>query len=134
MGFRPTREVRSGSGSGSSTGRDWATDLFSADCDAVIAAAIAAVPITIFFFFDQNVSSLLCQKDEMHLKKGSYFHSSFFCMAVFNTVGPAFGLPFVTGSLPHSPQLVSALTTDQGRPVARSNWLLWPTPQASGTL
>lgn len=80
----------------------------------ICVAAVAALPIAIFFFFDQNVSSLLCQKKETHMRKGSYFHSSFLCMALFNIVGPVLGLPFVTGSLPHSPQLVGALTVDRG--------------------
>jgi sodium borate transporter 11 len=31
-------------------------------------------------------------------------------MGLFNAIGPFFGLPFVTGSLPHSPQFVRALT------------------------
>ena len=31
-------------------------------------------------------------------------------MGLFNFIGPSFGLPFVTGSLPHSPQMVKALT------------------------
>ena len=31
-------------------------------------------------------------------------------MGILNVVGPLFGLPFVTGSLPHSPQFVRALT------------------------
>ena len=47
----------------------------------------------------------------MNLKRGrSYFHSSLLAMATFNAVGPLFGCPFVTGSLPHSPQFVRALT------------------------
>ena len=60
---------------------------------------------------DQNISSLLCQLDECHLQRGRYFHSSFLLMGVFEAIGPCFGLPFVTGSLPHSPQFVAALTT-----------------------
>ena len=31
-------------------------------------------------------------------------------MALFNVLGPLWGLPFVTGSLPHSPQFVNAMT------------------------
>jgi len=76
----------------------------------ILAAAVTGIPIVIFFYFDQNISSLLCQKDEMHLKKGKYFHSSFMLMGVFDVLGPSLlGMPFVTGSLPHSPQLVKAL-------------------------
>ena len=89
--------------------RPWATALGDATGSSIGAGAIAAIPIVIFFFFDQNVSSLLCQQENMHLRKGSYFHSSFLCMGIFDIISPAFGLPFVTGSLPHSPQLVRAL-------------------------
>ena len=39
------------------------------------------------------------------------FHFSFFAMGSFCAIGPLFGLPFVTGSLPHSPQFVRALTS-----------------------
>ena len=46
----------------------------------------------------------------MCIKKGAYFHSSFACMALFNLLGPIWGLPFVTGSLPHSPPFVHAMT------------------------
>ena len=46
----------------------------------------------------------------LFLSQGSYYHSSFLCMAAFNFCGPLLGLSFVTGSLPHSPQLVKALT------------------------
>jgi len=75
-----------------------------------LAALLSAVPITFFFYMDQNISSLLCQLPEYNLKHGHYFNLSFLWMGIFNAVGPAFGLPFVTGSLPHSPQFVRALT------------------------
>jgi hypothetical protein len=39
-------------------------------------------------------------------------------MGIFNAVGPLFGLPFVTGSLPHSPQFVRALSFAPARPGA----------------
>ena len=68
-----------------------------------------AVPITFFFYMDQNISSCLCQLPEMRLRKGHYYHSSFLAMGLFNGLGPLLGLPFVTGSLPHSPQFVRAL-------------------------
>jgi len=63
---------------------------------------------------DQNISSLLCQLPEMGLQRGYYLHSSFLAMALFNAVGPLFGCPFVTGSLPHSPQFVRSLTLGAG--------------------
>ncbi|CAE7520380.1 TLP40 [Symbiodinium pilosum] len=95
-------------------GRQWTTDMGAISGLGVLAAAIAAIPIVMFFYLDQNISSLMCQKPEQMLGKGAYFHSSFACMALFNILGPIWGLPFVTGSLPHSPQFVSAMTeTDE---------------------
>lgn len=89
-------------------GRGWGDVTYAAaDARLVAAAFVSSVFITFFFFFDQNISSLLTQKPE--LKKGSYYHSSYLAIALFNVAGPAIGLPFVTGSLPHSPQLVAAL-------------------------
>lgn len=89
--------------------RTWVTDLTAISAKGVACAALAAFPVVVFFYLDQNISSSLCQKPEMKLSKGSYFHSSFACMASFNVLGPLFGLPFVTGSLPHSPQFVLSL-------------------------
>merc|ERR1712179_701971 len=58
-------------------------------------------------------------KPSMMLAKGAYYHSTMGCMAVFNVLGPCFGLPFVTGSLPHSPQFVQSLTerNREGQPL-----------------
>jgi hypothetical protein len=95
--------------------RPWGTKVGDASAKVVGTACIAAIPIVIFFFFDQNVSSLLCQIPEMNLRKGTYFHSSFVCMSLFNFIGPSLGMPFVTGSLPHSPQFVSALRENKGK-------------------
>ena len=43
-----------------------------------LAAAISALPIVGFFYFDQNLSSLLTQQPYMYLRFGSFYHSSFF--------------------------------------------------------
>eukprot|EP00947_MAST-08B_sp_MAST-8B-sp1_P006582 g6582.t1 len=92
--------------------RAWPSPLLFSGMSPLVplAAAASALPIVFFFYMDQNVSSLLTQQPSMKLRKGAYYHSSFLCMALFNLVGPLFGLSFVTGSLPHSPQLVQALT------------------------
>jgi len=93
--------------------RSWTVPMFAEGWLAAFFTGIAiSIPIAIFFYFDQNFSSLLSQTKEMGLSKGSYYHSSFAWTGVFNFVGPIFGMPFVTGSLPHSPQMVQALTKD----------------------
>eukprot|EP01052_Picozoa_sp_SAG31_P005804 SAG31_NODE_260_length_18915_cov_3.432823_7_plen_647_part_00 len=101
-----------GSGGGYAMGqpRPWIVDYSGTTPQLWLAAAVSALPIVMFFYFDQNLSSLLTQQPYMRLRRGSFYHSSFLAMGVFNFIGPSFGLPFVTGSLPHSPQLVKALT------------------------
>jgi solute carrier family 4 (anion exchanger), member 1 len=91
-------------------------DITCARVNVQIIGAISAIPIVMFFYFDQNLSSLLTQQPYMRLRFGSFYHSSFLAMGVFNFIGPSFGLPFVTGSLPHSPQLVKALTNYRRNP------------------
>ena len=65
--------------------------------------------LSLLFFVDQNVTSLLTQAPEHRLKKGNAYHWNFLILGVFNIVMPLFGCPFITGSLPHSPQFVQAL-------------------------
>eukprot|EP00040_Diaphanoeca_grandis_P024921 m.137704 g.137704 ORF g.137704 m.137704 type:complete len:614 (-) comp29938_c0_seq1:710-2551(-) len=72
---------------------------------------LASVPIVALFFFDQLFSCILGQKQELGITRGQYYHSSFFIIGICNFVFPMFGCPFVTASLPHSPQFVKALTT-----------------------
>ena len=89
--------------------RAWLVSLGGVTAQLWLLALGCAVPITFFFYMDQNISSCLCQLPEMRLRKGHYYHSSFLAMGLFNGIGPLLGLPFVTGSLPHSPQFVRAL-------------------------
>lgn len=77
-------------------------------------AALVSFPISFFFYLDQNISSLLCQQKQLNLSRGHYYHGSLMAIAALNVFGPALGLPFVTGSLPHSPQFVKALTNLDG--------------------
>mmetsp|Transcript_63917 Transcript_63917/g.106280 ORF Transcript_63917/g.106280 Transcript_63917/m.106280 type:complete len:591 (+) Transcript_63917:47-1819(+) len=116
--FAPSLEVTGGSvpfadvSEGTQRARPWyAADLIHASSRTWLAAAVASVPISFFFFMDQGISSLLCQLPELHLLRGHYYHASFACLGVFNFFGPMLGCPFVTASLPHSPQFVRALST-----------------------
>ena len=65
--------------------------------------------LSLLFFVDHNVTSLLTQSSEHRLKKGNAYHYNFVLVALFNIVMPLFGCPYVTGSLPHSPQFAQAL-------------------------
>ena len=92
--------------------RPWLARLWDDGTPALLPlyAALCALVIVLFFYMDQNISSLLTQLKSRKLERGSYYHSSFFLLGIFNAIGPLFGLPFVTGSLPHSPQFVKAVT------------------------
>lgn len=113
--FAPTRE-----------GRSWGVELLPQGVPGwlpPLVGAIGALPLSLLFFVDQNVTSLLTQHPDHKLKKGAAFHWNFFILGVFNMVFPLFGCPYVTGSLPHSPQFVKALATmkvEQGKLVVDS--------------
>lgn len=100
------------------TPRPWLVDLgalVTAGPALWLSALAASVPIAFFFFFDQNISTLFCQRAPGGLERGKYQHSAFVALGVLNLLGPLMGCPFVTGSLPHSPQFVRALTVPSSR-------------------
>jgi len=74
-------------------------------------AFLMSIPIFALFFIDQNLSCLLTQTPCRGLAKGAYYHSGMFFIGIFNVIFPLFGMPFVTASLPHSPQFARALST-----------------------
>ena len=96
----------------SSTARDWEVNFRDlGTINLWILAFFCAIPVSFLFFMDQNIASLLSQQPHTKLRKGAYYHASFLIMGIFNALGPSFGLPFVTGSSPHSQQFVKYLTT-----------------------
>lgn len=95
--------------------RSWIVNICPEDTcgQAVGVGAVAAIPLVFLFFIDQNVTMLLTQHPDHNLKKGSSFHWNFFILGCFNIIFPIFGCPYVTGSLPHSPQFVQALANTE---------------------
>eukprot|EP00550_Attheya_septentrionalis_P003091 CAMPEP_0198282278 /NCGR_PEP_ID=MMETSP1449-20131203/2126_1 /TAXON_ID=420275 /ORGANISM="Attheya septentrionalis, Strain CCMP2084" /LENGTH=593 /DNA_ID=CAMNT_0043978475 /DNA_START=223 /DNA_END=2004 /DNA_ORIENTATION=+ len=77
---------------------------------AAAISMIAAIPIVALFYIDHLFSCILGQKPKLGLTKGEYYHSSMLITGLCNLILPSFGLPFVTASLPHSPQFTKALT------------------------
>ena len=126
----PGRTHLSGVLTAPQTPRPWLVNfgaLFSAGPSLWLTALVAAVPIAFFFFFDQNISTLFCQRAAGGLGRGRYQHSAFVALGILNLLGPLIGCPFLTGSLPHSPQASS--TPDRTRHPLRCSAALTALPR-----
>lgn len=88
---------------GTSSGRGWLVNPLDCDTWAIFAAIIPGFILTVLFFFDHNVSSLLCQAPEFGLKKGSAYHWDFFIIGIQILVTGILGIPPVNGLIPQAP-------------------------------
>jgi len=101
-----------------SSERSWLIDIFDTEIVPVIIALPCGALLTLLFFFDHNVSSLLTQDPSYNLKKGSAFHYDFFVLGINVLICGLFGLPTANGLIPQAPLHVRALakisvTTDK---------------------
>ena len=90
--------------------RDWWIDLGSGDKFIPLIAIFPAIMLTILYYIDMNVASLLCNAPSMKMRKGAAYHYNFAILAILVCITSLLGLPPPTGSLPHSPQYVLALS------------------------
>jgi len=88
-------------------------DPFADDVDAktVLIAIPAAMLLTLLFFFDHNVSSLLSQEACFNLKKGSAYHYDFVVLGFNVLLCGLLGIPPSNGLIPQAPLHVRALAT-----------------------
>jgi len=84
-------------------GRSWFIDPSDCPVWAIFVAIIPAFILTVLFFFDHNVSSLLCQVPEFGLKKGTSYHWDFFVVGVQILLTGLLGIPPVNGLIPQAP-------------------------------
>ncbi|KAH3664274.1 hypothetical protein OGAPHI_004626 [Ogataea philodendri] len=61
------------------------------------------VLLTILFYFDHNVSSLMCQSDDFPLKKPGCFHYDFMLLGLTTGLAGLLGLPAPNGLIPQAP-------------------------------
>jgi hypothetical protein len=85
------------------SGRSWLVPLDTLPVWAIFAAIFPGLIITILFYFDHNVSSVMSQTDEMKLKKGSAFHWDFFVLGIGVLITGILGLPPSNGLIPQAP-------------------------------
>jgi len=72
-----------------------------------------AIVLTVLFFFDHNVSSLMCQAPEFHLKKPPAFNYDCIILGVCVIFCGILGLPPVCGLIPQCPLHTGALATKE---------------------
>lgn len=89
--------------------RSWLVDFWNIDVSDVFLAIPFAVLLTILFWFDHNVSSLIAQGTEFPLAKPAGFHWDLFLLGLTTGVAGLLGVPFPNGLIPQAPFHTEAL-------------------------
>eukprot|EP01135_Chromosphaera_perkinsii_P003546 Nk52_evm4s248 gene=Nk52_evmTU4s248 len=84
------------------SGRAWVVDVFSLDIAYIFVALLPAIPLTMIFYLDQNVSMLLISRPRNLLKKGPAFHWDMMISGILIFFSSILGTPWCHGALPHS--------------------------------
>ncbi|KAF7520379.1 hypothetical protein G7054_g12794 [Neopestalotiopsis clavispora] len=101
--------------------RGWFIQFWDIPVSDVFLAIPFAVLLTVLFWFDHNVSSLIAQGTEFPLRKPAGFHWDLFLLGLTTGVAGLLGLPFPNGLIPQAPfhteslcVTVAVADTDEG--------------------
>ncbi|KAG7288971.1 hypothetical protein NEMBOFW57_005331 [Staphylotrichum longicolle] len=83
--------------------RGWFVHFWDIPVGDIFVAIPFALLLTILFWFDHNVSSLIAQGTEFPLKKPAGFHWDLFLLGLTTGVAGLLGLPFPNGLIPQAP-------------------------------
>ncbi|CAK7274203.1 hypothetical protein SEPCBS119000_006052 [Sporothrix epigloea] len=83
--------------------RSWLVHFWDSSVGDVFLAIPFAVLLTILFYFDHNVSSLIAQGTEFPLRKPAGFHWDIFLLGLTTGIAGILGLPFPNGLIPQAP-------------------------------
>ncbi|KAK6951926.1 hypothetical protein Daesc_006451 [Daldinia eschscholtzii] len=83
--------------------RGWLVNFWDISVGDVFIAIPFAILLTILFYFDHNVSSLIAQGTEFPLRKPAGFHWDLFLLGLTTGVAGILGLPFPNGLIPQAP-------------------------------
>ncbi|KAI5921374.1 HCO3 transporter family-domain-containing protein [Camillea tinctor] len=83
--------------------RGWLVHFWDVSVGDVFIAIPFAILLTILFYFDHNVSSLIAQGTEFPLRKPAGFHWDLFLLGLTTGVAGILGLPFPNGLIPQAP-------------------------------
>mmetsp|Transcript_18471 Transcript_18471/g.31047 ORF Transcript_18471/g.31047 Transcript_18471/m.31047 type:complete len:581 (-) Transcript_18471:659-2401(-) len=92
-----------------SSGRGWFVDWMDISIVGIISAIVPAFVLTVLFFFDHNVSSLLSQQNNMGLKKPSCYNYDFMIVGLSILMCGILGIPPTNGLIPQAPLHVRSL-------------------------
>ena len=100
IAFEPT----AASGPAGRTDNSWVVHFWEdISVGDVFLAMPFAVLLTVLFYFDHNVSSLIAQGIEFPLRKPAGFHWDIFLLGLTTGVAGILGLPFPNGLIPQAP-------------------------------
>lgn len=85
------------------TERGWFIHFWDISVGDVFLAIPFAILLTILFWFDHNVSSLIAQGTEFPLRKPAGFHWDIFLLGLTTGVAGLLGIPFPNGLIPQAP-------------------------------
>ncbi|CAI6100257.1 unnamed protein product, partial [Clonostachys chloroleuca] len=83
--------------------RNWLVNFWDMSVGDIFLALPFAVLLTVLFWFDHNVSSLIAQGSEFPLRKPAGFHWDLFLLGLTTGVAGILGLPFPNGLIPQAP-------------------------------
>ncbi|KAJ5749175.1 uncharacterized protein N7511_010871 [Penicillium nucicola] len=89
--------------------RSWLVRFWDIDVGDIFLAIPFAVLLTILFYFDHNVSSLIAQGTEFPLRKPAGFHWDLWLLGLTTFVAGLLGIPFPNGLIPQAPFHTAAL-------------------------
>ncbi|KAJ5988905.1 hypothetical protein N7481_004115 [Penicillium waksmanii] len=89
--------------------RPWLVHFWNIDVGDIFLAIPFALLLTILFYFDHNVSSLIAQGTEFPLRKPAGFHWDLWLLGLTTFIGGLLGIPFPNGLIPQAPFHTAAL-------------------------
>ncbi|KAF8251792.1 putative inorganic anion exchanger protein [Wilcoxina mikolae CBS 423.85] len=85
------------------TERGWFIHFWDISVGDIFLAIPFAILLTILFYFDHNVSSLMAQGTEFPLKKPAGFHWDIFLLGITTVLSGLLGIPAPNGLIPQAP-------------------------------
>ena len=81
----------------------------SADSRTFLIAAALGLALSILMFMIHSITAAIVSSPANKLKKGAYYHSDIVLVAMINLIFSLYGLPWMHGSVPHSPLHVKSI-------------------------